>query len=52
MIYPTREDIDALWEYHDGPAKSYFGMSYADGIRDMLDWLEENSPRPDQEDDE
>ena len=36
-----KEDLDALWEYHDGPAQEFHGMSYADGLRDMLEWFEE-----------
>ena len=29
----NKEDLDAWWEYHDGPAQSYTGMSYAEGRR-------------------
>lgn len=46
---PTDEDIDALWEYVHGQARNYHGMSYAEGIGAMLDWIQGNSPRPDKE---
>jgi hypothetical protein len=48
-IHVERKDIDALWDYINGDAQEYFGMSYADGIRDMVEWLEGNSLRPDKE---
>ena len=47
----NKEDLDALWEYHDGPAQNYHSMSYADGLRDIIEWLD-GGPRPDQEDEE
>lgn len=46
---PTQKDIDALWTYVHGQAQNYHGMSYADGISDMLNWLEGNQQRPDKE---
>jgi len=47
---PTDGDIAALYDYADGKAQTYTGMSYADGIKAMLDWLEGNTDRPDKED--
>ena len=49
---PTQDDLDALVEYCYGKAATYHGMTYADGIRDMVEWLEnEDTPRPDESDD-
>jgi hypothetical protein len=49
MIDINQSDIDALWDYIDGDAKEYFGMSYADGVRAMLEWVTGDALRPDQE---
>jgi len=46
---PTQEDLDALVEYGHGKAKDYFGMSFADGIMAVVDWLEGNGERPDKD---
>ena len=43
----NKEDLEALQEYVDGPAKEFFGMSYAEGIQAMVDWLSGNGERPD-----
>jgi hypothetical protein len=50
MIYriPTDEDLEIIQNYADGPAQKYTGMTYAQGIQDMIDWLE-GSPRPGEE---
>ena len=45
----NKEDLDALQEYVDGPAQEYHGMSYAEGIQAMIDWLNGNGNRPDTE---
>ena len=49
MNIPTQKDIEALIDYAHGTAQQYHGMSYADGIMAVIDWLEGNSPRPDLE---
>ena len=46
----TQEDIDALVEYGHGQATEYHGMSYAEGIMAVVDWLDdEEAARPDLE---
>lgn len=45
----NQSDIDALWDYIDGPAQVLTGMTYAQGLQEMLDWLTGNSPRPGEE---
>ena len=47
MIHVTEKDIEALIEYVHGKALEYHGMTYADGIRDMVDWLVGEGDRPD-----
>lgn len=48
---PTTEDLRELAHYAlEGDAKNYHGMSYADGIMAVVEWLEGNAPRPDLED--
>ncbi len=43
-VVPTTKDLEALVEYSHGQAKEYHGMSYADGIMAVVDWLEGNTP--------
>jgi hypothetical protein len=49
MVIPTAQDIEALWNYIDGPAQEFSGMTYADGLRDMVEWLSGDADRPDEE---
>ena len=47
---PTEEDLSELAAYAiEGKALEYTGMTYADGIMAMLDWMEGNADRPDKE---
>lgn len=46
-IVPNQDDLEAVQEYVDGPAQNYHGMSYAQGIQAMIDWLTGNGNRPD-----
>jgi hypothetical protein len=48
-IIPTEDDIKAVQEYTDGKATEYTGMTYAQGLQAMLDWLMGNGDRPDLE---
>ena len=46
---PTSEDVRELWDYVHGEAQNYHGMTYAEGIGAVLNWLEGNTERPDKE---
>ena len=47
---PTQDDLDDLLEFSYDKASELTGMTYADGIRDMIDWLDGTGNRPDTED--
>ena len=45
----NQSDIDAVQEYIDETAPNYHGMTYAQGLQAMLDWVAHDAPRPDKE---
>ena len=49
MERPTQKDVDAIINYALGTAQNYTGMSYADGLLAVAEWLNGDAPRPDLE---
>ena len=47
--FPNTGDLEAVQEYTDGPAQVLTGMTYAQGLQEMLDWITGNGPRPGEE---
>ena len=47
MKMVTQEDIDALQKYTDEKAGEFWGMSYAQGIQEFVDWFQGHGKRPD-----
>jgi hypothetical protein len=52
MDLPTPKDLAELLDWvHEGldGGSHYPGMSYEEGIRDIIDWLEGRGSRPDKD---
>lgn len=54
MINITDNDLNELYDWavnqDEGGTSHYPGMSYEDGIKAVIDWIEGNTDRPDLED--